>query len=69
MKLPKEGALNVGERDVLSIFIRARERDAHFTPPLLAASLIFQTLCVTSEVGTQLKKAKSLQENDNSTDY
>ena len=43
MKQPKEGALIVGERDVLSIYIRARERDAHFTPPLLAASLIFQT--------------------------
>ena len=45
MKQPKEGALLAGERDVLSINIRARERDAHFTPPLLAASLIFQTLC------------------------
>ena len=45
MKQPKEGALIVGERDVLSIYIRARERDAHFTPPLLAASLIFQRLC------------------------
>lgn len=43
MKQPKEGALIVGERDVLSINIRARERDAHFNPPLLAASLIFQT--------------------------
>ena len=47
MKQPKEGALIVGERDVLSIYIRARERDAHFTPPLLAASLIFQTLSAT----------------------
>jgi len=36
MKQPKEGALIVGERDELSIYIRARERDAHFTPPFLA---------------------------------
>lgn len=32
MKQPKEGALIVGERDVLSIYIRARESDAHFNP-------------------------------------
>jgi hypothetical protein len=46
MKQGKEGALIVGERDVLSIYIRAGERDARITPPLFPASLIIQTLCV-----------------------
>jgi hypothetical protein len=44
MKQEKEGALIGKESDVLSIYICARERDAHFTPPLLAASLIFQNV-------------------------
>ena len=44
MKQGKEGALIAGESDVVSIYIRARERDARITPPLFPASLIIQTL-------------------------
>ena len=44
MKQEKEGALIADESDVVSIYIRARERDARITPPLFPASLIIQTL-------------------------
>ena len=43
----KRGGLIGNHGNVLSIYIRARERDAHFTPPLLASSLILQTLAET----------------------
>ncbi len=44
MKQEKEGAFIGYQSDVLSIYIRAQERESHFNPPLFPASLIFQTL-------------------------
>jgi len=41
----KRGGFIGIQREVLSIYIRAREREAHFKPALFPASLIFQPLC------------------------
>ena len=47
MKQGKEGAFIAGERDVVSIYIRARERDARINPLLFPASLIIRPLAAT----------------------
>ena len=40
----KEGAFTGYQREVISIYIRARERESHFNPPLFPALLILQKL-------------------------
>ena len=40
----KKGVFIAVESDVLSIYIRAWERDAHVNPPLFPVSLIFHSL-------------------------
>lgn len=40
----KRGSLIGNHGNVLSAYFCAKERDAHFTPPLLASSLILKTL-------------------------